>query len=416
MDPAEYYFDEDFSVPFDTNFQGDADLGDANSELYQNRYHSDPNLLNSSNDKLLLENQQRARMTSSKLGNMTISSADIDLEFSVGNSDFMASRLADRSDSSPQNMDYNAFSKSYMKILMNQSGYQELRDLLCKTDPDYAVNWSNVSAYRPELQRSISQTDVLGLRHAVNEAVTKKKSVAILARGTNTTTWADVRGSKESLKSHMQTNNKACGDSITLVPRKSKRVVDDVSCGWRAMKEAASHEFTTWGQLKRVAASARPSRQSDKHTDIFITSQLGDQVPPNVMGSFVRSRSQPSELGRNQVDMQRFSGTLLEIYMRARAMDENSINSSRFNPSEECHLRPAPISPSLQHISTNLPSRSRILNEPLSCETRDCTNFGAQFPPSDPDELRELNPNLRFPLWPGPLSRRFNAATHQVIT
>lgn len=245
----------------------------------------------------------------------------------------------------------------------------------------------------------------------------------------NTTTWAQKHGSRESLRrisSRLKVTN-----VTAVVPQTSTDIIpsdqNDDTNPWRMMKRA-SGTLITWNQLKRTIKKERPlsrvatmrnSRRdqrdvnSDFYSDIASDTPLLDAGHPCKPSS--RSRSQPVSTNHY---MHRFSGTLLEIFMRARAEEMSLMNNHRnCGSSEEAPLRnhlkqdtSAPHSPLPDHhmrnISNNLLIETskhpllrgeRILPKQLNPSdfprlsssmiatqnTRIVHNFGVQFPPPD---------------------------------
>ncbi|VUZ54377.1 unnamed protein product [Hymenolepis diminuta] len=165
-----------------------------------------------------------------------------------------------------------------------------------------------------------------------------------------TTTWARVRSSRESL------NNKKIGNSTTVVPTPPKSNVPESVVTWRAIKEAAGSELTTWGQLRRTASLG--------NRKVKVTSDVKKNVkPPNMCTSLISpgfEMALKSPLSHKA--MHRYSGTLLEIFMRARARD--LVSSS-------C--------PSSTGMETNAENTPKIIRRPgFSHGDNSSTNFSIQ--------------------------------------
>ncbi|CAL8103528.1 unnamed protein product [Calicophoron daubneyi] len=292
-------------------------------------------------------------------------------------------------------------STSWMQMLMERSCNPDLKALLNRTAAavDYKLayggdpsdsssflrqilreNSENSLRQKPRgLSRSLSQGSLLaaaslvGLRHALEQATqflpkTKQsnepahvRSVGVTAEmngagdhsahtsdsaevtTSNTTTWAQRHGSRESLKRKaLKTNHSNDDKDLTVFPIPSNATTDDVN-PWRAMKKA-SGTLITWNQLKRTiktgkgltrAATCRESRL-DRYC---ATAESAD--PKQHLGSpdasvttsapetdtrlSTRSRSQPVP---NNHFTHRFSGTLLEIFMRAKAEEMTCLGPS----------------------------------------------------------------------------------------
>ncbi|OON18484.1 RUN domain protein, partial [Opisthorchis viverrini] len=230
------------------------------------------------------------------------------------------------------------------------------------------------------LARSLSQGDLLtaaslaGLRYALDQAAqclpradersVEAKSVGVTARGEsvdspsisdsaevgapNTTTWAKRHGSRESLKrKFLTTKEPTTTPQVPAVSDTSNKLEtsdqpENVN-PWRMMKQAHG-TLITWNQLKRTLKTGQPlergphTRESrrEQHgrracdvvseqvntggTDLCVTSDT--QLLENAYSRpTCRSRSQPVSANHY---MYRFSGTLLEIFMRAKA-DEGAV-------------------------------------------------------------------------------------------
>ncbi|CAH8449373.1 unnamed protein product [Dicrocoelium dendriticum] len=245
----------------------------------------------------------------------------------------------------------------------------------------------------------------------------------------NTTTWAQRHGSRESLK---RLSSKLKETSTTAVTRQTNADVppsdQNDSNPWRVMKRA-SGTLITWNQLKRTIkkeqplsriATVRNSRRDQRDADNDLTANItSDTYLPDaeqLCKPSSRSRSQPVSTNHY---MHRFSGTLLELFMRAKAEEMSLANHHQnYGSSENAplsnHLKQNTTAPrsslpynhQLHNISNNLlieaskhpllrgerilpkqlnPSDfSRLSSSMIATQnTRIVYNFGAQFPPSD---------------------------------
>uniref|UniRef100_A0A0V0J5M7 RUN domain-containing protein n=1 Tax=Schistocephalus solidus TaxID=70667 RepID=A0A0V0J5M7_SCHSO len=159
-----------------------------------------------------------------------------------------------------------------------------------------------------------------------------------------TTTWARVRSSRESLNSRKQvsvvedfdtTECSTIGEPNVTVP------LHQSTLAWRAIKMAAGNEMTTWGQLKRTASlatkqttSKAPDNERNAHASL-LSDWKEQPLEKAELRNILRSRSHRSPIC-NKV-MHRYSGTLLEIFMRARAQD--TITSSLVSSTRPCLLK-----------------------------------------------------------------------------
>ncbi|TNN11094.1 RUN and SH3 domain-containing protein isoform 2 [Schistosoma japonicum] len=266
-------------------------------------------------------------------------------------------------------------STSWMHMLMERSCNPELRALINRTAAavDYKLAYGDSIALQGRLEdrscrsskynasgfgpssRSLSQGSLLavaslaGLRHALNQTTqllpkpidrnTELCSVGVSAdlisetvttnlmnqdsTTSNTTTWAKKHGSRESLKRRSLRST-----DMTVFPypnlNSENEVENDHKTAWQTIKDA-NGALITWNQLKCVIKRAeslgksscvRESRR-DQHnqSEVFVPK-------PNMTGSVKnRSHSQPLD---GACHMHRFSGTLFEIFMQARAQGANS--------------------------------------------------------------------------------------------
>ncbi|VDO89673.1 unnamed protein product [Schistosoma margrebowiei] len=272
---------------------------------------------------------------------------------------------------------YNASgSTSWMHTLMERSCNPELRALINRTAAavDYKLAYGDSIGLQGRLEdrsclsskhnvpglvtgsRSLSQGSLLaaaslaGLRHALDQTTqllpkttdrnTELCSVGVSAdlisdavtmehknqdsSTSNTTTWAKKHGSRESLK-----RKSLRSTDMTVFPypnlSKENEIESDHKTTWQTIKDA-NGALITWNQLKRVvkraeslgkSSSVRESRR-DQHD------QIDSFVPKMSMTGSVKSRSHSQPLA-GASHMHRFSGTLFEIFMHARAQDIASL-------------------------------------------------------------------------------------------
>nr|CAH8825084.1 unnamed protein product [Trichobilharzia regenti] len=269
-------------------------------------------------------------------------------------------------------------STSWMNMLMERSCNPELRALINRTAAavDYKLAYGDSIAFQRQLEdrsteslkcnvsdlgpdsRSLSQgnlltvTSLAGLRHALDQTtqvlpkyvarnpelcsvgvsadlisdtmtLSHKNKDSSETTTSNTTTWAKKHGSRESLK-----RRSLRPTDLTVFPYpnvdKNSEAEHDGKTTWQSIKEA-NGALITWNQLKRVvkraeslgkSSSVRESRR-DQHdpTGVLISKQA--------MTSSVKNRSHSQPIS-GACHMHRFSGTLLEIFMRARARGTSS--------------------------------------------------------------------------------------------
>ncbi|KAL5110281.1 RUN and SH3 domain-containing protein 1 [Taenia crassiceps] len=165
---------------------------------------------------------------------------------------------------------------------------------------------ANVKIISPKSYRSVGVS--------TSECGCGESSVPDTTTATATTTWARIRSSRESLSGKKAT---LCGNA-TVIPSLlncTKSNVPESVVTWRAIKEAAGNGLTTWGQLRRTASHAtrevqKPSYPKKRTTSSNLHVSL---MPPGFDFPLRPSVSQKA--------MHRYSGTLLEIFMQARARD-----------------------------------------------------------------------------------------------
>ncbi|VDK31690.1 unnamed protein product [Taenia asiatica] len=162
---------------------------------------------------------------------------------------------------------------------------------------------ANVKIVSPKAYRSVGVS--------TSECGCGESSLPDTTTATATTTWARIRSSRESLGGRKVA---LCGN-VTVIPSPPKCTKSNVSesvVAWRAIKEAAGNELTTWGQLRRTASHATRKAQKPYPKRKSTSSNLhASLMSPEFDLSFRPSLSQKA--------MHRYSGTLLEIFMQARA-------------------------------------------------------------------------------------------------
>uniref|UniRef100_A0A5K3F3E7 RUN domain-containing protein n=1 Tax=Mesocestoides corti TaxID=53468 RepID=A0A5K3F3E7_MESCO len=265
---------------------------------------------------------------------------------------------------------------SWMQAILEGSSCPQLKELLKRTAEalDYRLAWGelqtgaedgavlplvNASHRFGRIQRSTSHGNIFtaaslaGMRQALaNIKITAPKefrsigvstsdcscddtSLPDTTTTTTTTTWARIRSSRESLNS-----KKAVVSSDTPVnpslPNLTRQVnIPEAAVTWRAVKEVAGSEMTTWGQLRRTASLGN---RNAKHTPAK-TNKLSSNLHGSLMSCDFNISLRPPV---SQKAMHRYSGTLLEIFMRARARDLASssyISSQSAVPAEEATPR-----------------------------------------------------------------------------
>ncbi|KAF6777355.1 RUN and SH3 domain-containing protein 1 [Paragonimus kellicotti] len=258
------------------------------------------------------------------------------------------------------------------------------------------------------LSRSLSQGNLLsaaslaGLRHALDQATkllpranpsdpadelsklnaSAKLSLKVDSGGTcsngnlaeasasKTTTWAQRHSSRESLKrKHLRDKESGVitGAAAQTTPKDYPDRTDNCSdTPWRAMKQA-SGTLITWNQLKRtlknkqpigrVAAVRESRREQHGRMKNDNPGEHGRSDDPNVTSdtqllefqarTSTRSRSQPVSTNHY---MHRFSGTLLEIFMRAKA-EEMVFTGQHSDESavKDCTVSSDGLSPAVEH-------------------------------------------------------------------
>ncbi len=254
--------------------------------------------------------------------------------------------------------DPSSVTTSWMQAVLEGSSCPQLKELLKRTAEalDYRLAWGEVQLGPEEggasaqgitsprtgrLQRSTSHGNILsaaslaGMRQALanikvaapkqfrsvgvatsdNERSCDDVSLPDTTTTTATTTWARIRSSRESLNS----KRGIPPSEATVIPppptQKSNAPTDlpESAVTWRAVKEAAGSELTTWGQLRRTASLGNRKARKEAAKKM-VPSNMHVSLLPNNFGIPLRSPV-------SQKAMHRYSGTLLEIFMRARAHD-----------------------------------------------------------------------------------------------
>lgn len=165
---------------------------------------------------------------------------------------------------------------------------------------------ANVKIISPKAYRSVGVS--------TSECDCGESSMPDTTTATATTTWARIRSSRESLNGRKATLR---GNTTVIpsLPKCAKSNVPESVVTWRAIKEAAGNGLTTWGQLRRTASHATRKEQKPSYSKRRSSSSNlhASLMPPEFDFS-----SRPSV---SQKAMHRYSGTLLEIFMQARARD-----------------------------------------------------------------------------------------------
>eukprot|EP00108_Taenia_solium_P006989 TsM_000896500 transcript=TsM_000896500 gene=TsM_000896500 len=381
LEPSEYFFDDDFAVPFDAN------LRDESSFPQQG--------LNDDSDEGISSSGTVKRDS----GNCGQDGVDTQAELRFESSIISAGRRSQNasccpdSTSAPDTTRYVArihrtASADFSTVLCDMSGIDKLfdncpitfsepqqppvyapsvtgslmqamlegscprlKELLRRTAEalDYRLAWGEIQigfddgAFAPtavnsrrigKIQRSTSHGNIFttasltGMRRALaNVKIVSPKAYRSVGVSTSecgcgesslpdttataTTTWARIRSSRESLGGRKAA---LCGN-VTVIPsppKCTKSNVPESVVAWRAIKEAAGNGLTTWGQLRRTASHATRKAQKPYPKRRSTSSNLhASLMPPEFDLSFRPSVSQKA--------MHRYSGTLLEIFMQARA-------------------------------------------------------------------------------------------------
>ncbi|CAH8464017.1 unnamed protein product [Schistosoma turkestanicum] len=418
LEQGEYFFDDEFAEPMDSNLQEDGDENNryplmvqsmdcsrkpplglvghsrsdscicspvnsresdlSNSKIAANNSPSNGNyekasncrdvqLLNNMESNIPQENENGSKHLCSKTGFVCRASNETN-EVDFNN---VANQLFNNE--SQGSVHYNASgSTSWMDMLMERSCNPELRALINRTAAavDYKLVYGDSIGLQGQLEnrsclsskyhisslgpvsRSRSQGSLLaaaslaGLRHALDQTThllpkhadrnTELCSVGVStdisesmhqnnqnSSNSNTTTWAKKYGSGESLK------RRSFRSTMTTFPysnvNKENEINNDNKTTWQTIKDA-NGALITWNQLKRVvkraeslgkSSSVRESRQHQRD-------QSGALVPNFSMTGSFRSHSHPQPLA-GASHMHRFSGTLFEIFMHARAQGMSSL-------------------------------------------------------------------------------------------
>lgn len=244
---------------------------------------------------------------------------------------------------------------SWMQAVLESSCCPRLKELLRRTAEaiDYRLAWGEIQVgiedgtFHPHavksraigrIQRSTSHGNIFtaaslaGMKRALfNAKIAEPKTYRSIGVSTSecsgeslpdtttataTTTWARVRSSKESLNNRKTVQ---CSDP-TVIPSPPKNMHSGSVNTWRAVKEVAGRELTTWGQLRRTASLG--TRKTHK-----AAYSRKDNLCSNMHTSLMLSDLNNTFRPVSQKAMHRYSGTLLEIFMRARAKDLVSSSS-----------------------------------------------------------------------------------------
>ncbi|KAF5404779.1 RUN and SH3 domain-containing protein 1 [Paragonimus heterotremus] len=441
LEQGEYYFDDEFSVPFETSLQEDLPEGVGDPDQTGTRICDPLNLDQSCADSCictpgdsaesaqherLLSSQQYSKQPAEVAGpgfeqrvNHISRKSDIpnhtnphcvNESYSSNELDVNENGMSNHSNCPNPNsvvgshLSGHSGSTSWMEMMMERSCNPDLKALLTRVAAavDYklaygeapqldssdssvprqlvqerAEDYSHPNFYG--LSRSLSQGNLLsaaslaGLRHALDQATkllpranpldpvdklgilnasaelslkvdsggTCSNSNSAKASASKTTTWAQRHSSRESLKrKHLRDKESGVmtGAAAPTTQKDYPNQTDNCpDTPWRAMKQA-SGTLITWNQLKRTlknkqpfgkVATLRESRR-EQHgrmkNDNPEEHGIGRADDPNVTSdtqllefyarTSARSRSQPVSTNHY---MHRFSGTLLEIFMRAKA-------------------------------------------------------------------------------------------------
>ncbi|VDN15752.1 unnamed protein product, partial [Dibothriocephalus latus] len=272
--------------------------------------------------------------------------------------------------------DPSSVTSSWMQAVMEGSCNHELKELLKRTAEalNYKLAWDDAQGALADgndqnnppstscLQRSTSQAkQIRSVGVATTDSMytmTQDNSAPDTTTATTvgTTTWARVRSSRESLNSRKQvsvmddveaiecSNNREANGTVTL---------PQSTLAWRAIKMAAGNGMTTWGQLKRTASLATKqatNKTSDnkRNAHASLISDWKEQpLEKAAVHNILRSRSHRSPICNKA--MHRYSGTLLEIFMRARAQD--TISSSSVSSTRPSLLKQ--LGPTIANSSSN---------------------------------------------------------------
>lgn len=405
LEPSEYFFDDEFAVPFDANLRDessmrqqylidDSDEGISSSGLLAPPHSRSDSCLFTQPDSgdcaHASNDNQNSRRLNSPLGFVgdrsssrphqsnvccpdSTSAVDannnqnrihrtLSADFSAVLHDMSAmDKLFDNytiTFSEHQQQSANvapSLTASWMQTMLEGSCCPRVKELLKRTAEalDYRLAWGEIqigledgsimspSSFNAKrcgrIQRSTSHGNIFtaaslaGMRRALaNAKITAPKTYRSVGVSTSdcsagesslpdttttataTTTWARIRSSRESL------NNKkvnTSGNATTVIPSPPKVNVPESAVTWRAIKEAAGSELTTWGQLRRTASLG--NRKIKTGTDVKKSGKAVNMHASLMAPGF----DSPLRAPISHKAMHRYSGTLLEIFMRARARD-----------------------------------------------------------------------------------------------
>ncbi|KAM7537524.1 hypothetical protein Aperf_G00000075205 [Anoplocephala perfoliata] len=399
LEPSEYFFDDEFAVPFDANLRDesslrqqdlidDSDEGISSSGLLAPPHSRSDSCLFTQPDSAdcTHTDNQNSRRFNSPLGLVgdrphqnnvccpdSTSAADanpsqnrkhrtLSADFSTVLQDMSAmDKLFDNytiTFSEHQQQSTNlppSVTASWMQTMLEGSCCPRIKELLKRTAEalDYRLAWGEIqigledgsimspSSFNPKrfgrIQRSTSHGNIFtaaslaGMRRALaNVKITAPKTYRSVGVSTSdcsagesslpdttttataTTTWARIRSSRESL------NNKkgnTSGNATTVIPSPPKANVPESAATWRAVKEAAGSELTTWGQLRRTASLG------NRKTKTGAGAKKNEKIVNMHASLMAPGFDNPLRSPISHKAMHRYSGTLLEIFMRARARD-----------------------------------------------------------------------------------------------
>ncbi|VDO00706.1 unnamed protein product [Rodentolepis nana] len=434
LEPSEYFFDDEFAVPFDANLRDEpsmrqqdlideSDEGISSSGLLAPPHSRSDSCLFIQPDAVEcvqsgVDNRNAVRSSSrSHHDNVccpdSTSAADVNPSLNrihrTLSADF-SSVLHDRNamdklfdnytitfsehQQLPPNNVPTSITGSWMQTILEGSCCPRVKELLKQTAEalDYRLAWGEVqmgledgSVMSPsspqtkqigKIQRSTSHGNIFtaaslaGMRRALaNIKVAAPKTYRSVGVSTSdcsvgepslpdttttatagTTTWARIRSSRESL------NGKKIGNSATVILTPPKSNVPESVVTWRAIKEAAGSELATWGQLRRTASLG--NRRMKATSDVKKSAKPADMCTSLISPGLEAALKSPL----SHKAMHRYSGTLLEIFMRARARD--LVSSS-------C--------PSTNGTETNVENAPKIIQRPgFNHGDNSSTNFSIQ--------------------------------------
>lgn len=316
-------------------------------------------------------------------------------------------------------------SNSWMQMVMDQSFNPELRALINRTAAavDYKIAYGDsIALQRKFANFNLAQTMAMDLsnqsnssepvlsedfsnqNYSIGVSVDSESNGKVIDQS-NTTTWAKKHGSRESLKKRIRSEFSNTPSNLVQFNDVTSKIVNiDKNESWNTVRQV-NGALVTWNQLKRVVVRRTESlynRESRKdyldyygmqqHEDDQSLDGLKQRISASAVESYFsshRSYSQPVT-NTNMNNRHRFSGTLLEIFMRARmsnilstyAPTREVLKSNFLNKTDFTHpLNFTKLCPSSE-LSSMFVSQNGLL--------RSMHNFGAQFPPLE-DYLLKLN-------------------------